>query len=167
MEYQAVSVDSRYKSVLLFGEYKVKEWTCQTLLALNLDTVSGTVLNNEQLLPNNPLRSTFFLESEAEKLLSKPADGYSGQPDASWLKYAVMGHDGLQIYLPAGLYLPLPMGTRKILLRYNYVAECMSVDSETIRSSMRVIDPSQPIIALTFDDGPSDQTDRILALFYL
>ena len=164
VEYQALSVDSRYKSVLLFGEYKVKDWTCQTLLALNLDTASGTVLNNEDLLPNNTLRSSFFLESEAKKLLGKPADGYSAQPDTSWLKYAVMGYDGLQLYLPAGLYLPLPMGTRKITLRYNYVAECMNVESETVRSSMRVIDPSQPIIALTFDDGPSDQTDRILAL---
>ncbi|MBR5111783.1 MAG: polysaccharide deacetylase family protein [Clostridia bacterium] len=164
VEYQAVSVGSRYKSILLFGEYKVKDWTCQTLLALNLDAASGTVLDNGALLPNNPLRSGFFLESAAQKLLSKPADGYTAQPDASWLKYAVMGNDGLQLYLPAGLYLPLPMGTRKITLRYSYVAECMAVDSETIRSNMRVIDPSRPIIALTFDDGPSDQTDRILAL---
>lgn len=164
VEYQSVSIDSRYKSVLLFGEYKVKDWTCQTLLALNLDAANGQILKNEDLLSRNPLRATFFLDSMVSKLISQPTDGYSGQADNSWLKYAVLGNDGLQLFLPMGLYTPIPMGTRKILLRYSHVAECMSVDSEIIRGNMRVIDPSKPMIALTFDDGPSDETDRILAV---
>ncbi len=164
VEYQAVSIDSRYKSVLLFGEYKVKEWTCETLLALNLDTVTGQILNHENLFSANPLRAMFCLESMAAKALSRPTDGYDMKTDVSWLKYAVLGKDGLQLFLPAGLYTPVGMGTRQILLRYSQVAECMTLDSQTIRGNVRVIDPSKPMIALTFDDGPSEETDRILAV---
>ena len=38
----------------------------------------------------------------------------------------------------------------------------MPLSSDTLDSFLRVIDPSQPMIALTFDDGPSEYTDRIL-----
>ncbi|MBR3108911.1 MAG: polysaccharide deacetylase family protein [Clostridia bacterium] len=162
VEYQAISLDSRYKSVLLFGEYRVKEWTCETLLALNLDTSSEQILNNQDIFSADPMRAQFCLDGLAEKLMSQPTDGYVLNPDASWLKYAVLGRDGVQLFLPKGLYTPLGMGTRFILMRYNLIGECMGFDSETIRSNIRKIDPSKPMIALTFDDGPSDETDRIL-----
>ncbi len=162
VEYQAVSLDSRYKSVLLFGEYRVKEWSCETLLALNLDASAGQLLDNGSLFSADPMRALFCLDGLAEKLMSQPTDGYAAKPDASWLAYAVLGRDGVQLFLPAGLYTPLGMGTRQILMRYSLIGECMGLDSQTIRGAVRVIDPSRPMIALTFDDGPSDQTDRIL-----
>ena len=162
VEYQAVSLDSRYKSVLLFGEYRVKDWTCETLLALNLDTSTGQIINNSDIFSADPMRAQFCLDGLAAKLMSQPTDGYAVTPDASWLEYAVLGRDGVQLFLPAGLYTPLGMGTRQILMRYSLIGECMGIDSQTIRSNIRTIDPSKPMIALTFDDGPSDETDRIL-----
>ena len=164
VEYQAISLDSRYKSVLLFGEYRVKDWTCETLLALNLDVSTEQILNNGEIFSADPMRAMFCLDGLAEKLMSQPTDGYAIQPDVSWLKYAVLGRDGVQLFLPAGLYTPLGMGTRQILMRYSLIGECMGIDSQTIQGSIRVIDPSRPMIALTFDDGPSDQTDRILTV---
>ena len=162
VEYQAISLDSRYKSVLLFGEYRVKEWTCETLLTLNLDAVTGQIIDSGTIFSADPMRAQFCLESLAAKLMSYPTDGYVIKPDASWMKYAVLGSEGVQLFLPKGLYTPIGMGTRYILLRYNLIGECVGLDSQAIRNHIRTIDPSKPMIALTFDDGPSDETDRIL-----
>lgn len=164
VEYQSLSIDSRYKSVLLLGEYKVKDWRVQTLLALNLDAQTGTLLDNEALFSADPVRALFCLESAASALVSNPTDGYSGLPDASWLRWAVLGRDGVQVFLPAGLFAPAAMGTRRLTLKYNQVGECLGLSSSAIAAHMRVIDPSKPMIALTFDDGPSEETDRILAV---
>ena len=164
VEYQAISLDSRYKSVLLFGEYRVKEWTCETLLTLNLDAVTGQIIDSGTIFSADPMRAQFCLESLAAKLMSYPTDGYVIKPDASWMKYAVLGSEGVQLFLPKGLYTPIGMGTRYILLRYNLIGECVGLDSQAIRNHIRTIDPSKPMIALTFDDGPSDETDRILAV---
>lgn len=35
-------------------------------------------------------------------------------------------------------------------------------EEETEQKAERVIDPTKPMIALTFDDGPSEYTQRIL-----
>ncbi|MDO5325207.1 MAG: polysaccharide deacetylase family protein [Clostridia bacterium] len=162
VEYQSLSIDDRYKSILLFGEYKVNNLTADTLLALNLDLETGTLLDNEALLPKNEARVTLCLEGAASSLMPKATDGYTGKADTSWLRYAVLGRDGVQVWFPAGQFIPAALGSRKLTLRYSQVAECMELYSETIRSRMRTIDPSQPMVALTFDDGPSEETDRIL-----
>lgn len=162
VEYQALSIDERYKSILLFGEYKVNNLKADVLLALNLDLETGTVLDNEALFPVNEARALLCLEGIATSLMPSATDGYTGKADLSWLKYAVLGRDGVQVWLPAGRFVPAALGSRKINLRYSQVAECMALDSETIRSHMRTIDPTKPMVALTFDDGPSEETDRIL-----
>ena len=162
VEYQAVSVDSRYKSIVLVGDYQVRDWQVQTVLALNLDTQTGALLDNENLFSADPMRALFCLESAGTTLLSNPTDGYTGIADFTWLKYAALGRDGVQLFLPAGFYLPIAMGTRRMLMKYNQIGECLGVDSQAIRSYTRTIDPTRPMVALTFDDGPSEETDRIL-----
>jgi len=163
MEYQALLLDGRYQSVLLLAEYRVGEMKTEAAFALNADSESGAVLNNEDFFSQNSLLAMYCLEGAATRLMASPADGYDGKPDASWLKYAVLGRDGVQIFLPAGLYLPQALGTRRLTLRYHQVAECMTVDAPTVKSAVRVIDPTKPMVALTFDDGPSEETDRILS----
>ena len=162
VEYQAISLDSRYKSVLLFGEYQVGSFRVETALALNLDYETNTLLDNASLFSADPVRARFCLESAASSLLSSPTDGYSAKPDDGWLKYAVLGRDGVQVFLPTGLYTPPAMGTQRLSLSYSQVGECMALSSQTIRGFIRVIDPTKPMVALTFDDGPSEETDKIL-----
>ncbi len=162
VEYQAVRVDERYCSVLLLGQYDVGSLSAQTLLALNIDLQSGEVLDNQALFSANQDRALFILETMAGDLAPARTDGYSGAPDLSWTRFAVLAKTGVQVYLPSGLFLPATVGTRCVTLRYSQVAECMTLDSQTIRSFIRVIDPTKPMIALTFDDGPSEETDRIL-----
>ena len=164
VEYQALSVDSRYKSVLLFGEYRVGEMKAETLLGLNLDMEEARVLDNLDLLSQNKLRGMLCLAGAVSSVLTGPTDGYGVQPDESWLQWAVMGRDGLQLWLPCGAFLPAGLGTRRLELPYAQVAECMGLSSPTVNSFIRVVDPSKPMIALTFDDGPSEETDKILAV---
>ena len=162
VEYQSLDVDSRYHSVVLLAEYRVGSLKAEKVLTLNVDSQEETVLDNRALLSLNEMRVRLCLESAISALLSKPTDGYSGKPGLDCLQYAALGHDAVQVFLPAGLYLPCGLGTRKLSLRYSQMAECMTLDSDALRSHMRTIDPTKPMLALTFDDGPSEQTDRIL-----
>ncbi len=164
VEYQSLNVDSRYHSVVLLAEYKVGSLKVEKVLALNVDSVEEKVLDSGKLFTSNEARVLFCLESAASALMLKPTDGYSGKPGADCFQYAALGHDGVQVFLPAGRYLPNGLGTRKLTLRYSQTAECMSLDSNAIRSHLRSIDPTKPMLALTFDDGPSEVTDRILAV---
>ena len=164
VEYQSVHLDDRYDSVLLLGRYQVGALHADTALALNLDRETGRILNPEtDLITEQTTRALFCLEAAAASLLSAPAAGYDGMADKSWLRYAVLGREGIQLLLPAGLYLPAVLGTQRLEVGYGQIAECMALDSQAIAAHRRVIDPGKPMIALTFDDGPSEETDRILA----
>ena len=162
VEYQSLNLDSRYHSVLLLAEYRADALKTETVLAVNVDSQTGAVMDPAQLFTKNEYRAVFCLESLASGLLPKPTDGYSASVDTGWLRYAVLGRDGVQVILPAGLYAPIGLGTRRLSLRYTQVSECMALDSDILRSFCRTIDPTQPMVALTFDDGPSEYTDRII-----
>ena len=162
VEYQALRIDERYQSVLLMGRYAVGTLYTDVALAVNIDAEAGAVLDNEQLFAANPARGLFLLSSAVSDLCVPMTDGYACAPDNSWLRFAVLARSGVQVYLPAGLYLPLTLSTRSVTLRYSQTAECLGLPSPAINSFKRTIDPTKPMIALTFDDGPSEETDRIL-----
>ena len=163
VEYQAVNLDSRYQSVLLMGEYAVDGFRVTAFLPVNVDRETGALLNGEtDLFVRDLTWPLFCLEGAASSFLSAPTDGYSGKPDASWLRYAVLGRDGVELYLPAGLYLPAAYGSQKLVLKYPQMTEYMALSSDYIAGFKRKIDPTKPMLALTFDDGPSEVTDRIL-----
>ncbi|MBR6186502.1 MAG: polysaccharide deacetylase family protein [Clostridia bacterium] len=163
LQYQSLQLDEQYMSVFLYGEYTVGAHTVECVLTVNADAKAGKALDGESLFESLdwPL---FCLESAATSLMSVGTDGYSGKPDRSWLQYAALGRDGVQVYLPRGLYLPYDLGTRKLTLKYQQVGEYMKISSAAVTRHIRVIDPGKPMIALTFDDGPSEETERILAV---
>lgn len=163
VEYQSLQLDEQYQSVFLFGEYAVGAQKVECALAVNVDVKAGRLLTGESLFKQAdwPL---FCLESAVAGLMSVGTDGYSGKPDPTWLEYAVLGRDGVQVYLPRGLYLPYDLGTRKMILKYQQVGEYMAVSSSAVTRHIRVIDPEKPMVALTFDDGPSEETEKILAV---
>ncbi len=163
VEYQSLNVDGRYHSVVLLAEYKAGSLKAEKVLALNIDSQEEKVLDNRALFPLNEARVQLCLDGAVSSLLVKPTDGYSDKLGADCLQYAALGHDCVQVFLPAGQFLPNGLGTRKLSLRYTQTAECMTLDSKTIHGYERTIDPTRPMLALTFDDGPSEVTDRILA----
>ena len=92
----------------------------------------------------------------------------------------VIAENSLKIILPQGEFLPMSDGTVSFtftveetadLLKYGKEDESVDVDqnketeSEIIESEKVDIDISKPVIALTFDDGPSAHTQRLLDIF--
>ena len=161
-EYQSLKVSSRYQSVVLAADYTVDGLTVQRLLTLNIDTETGKLIPAEKLFTRDRAWTLFCLESGISEMMTTPTDGYTGKPEDTWLQHAALTHSGVEVYLPAGLYVPASLGTRKVLLTYYQLAECLTLDSGFMAQFQRVIDPAKPMVALTFDDGPSDQTDRIV-----
>lgn len=162
VDYQSLDVDGRYQSIVLFGVYQAGNLKAETVLTLNIDQQTGEILNPEKDFFLSPDRAFFSIETEATALMGVPMDGYTGKPDVSWLQYAVLTPEGLALYLPSGRYLPDSLGTRRLMIGYDQIADTMALESSLIAQYIRVIDPEKPMIALTFDDGPSDETAKIL-----
>lgn len=100
--------------------------------------------------------------------------------DNALLDNWILKHDSLQIILERGKYLPMSEGT--VILEYSF-DELVGIikdsfikklqhgskentESELIENDITIpsstIDPTKPMIALTFDDGPSKHTERLL-----
>lgn len=161
VRYKAIRIDERYASVLMAGQYTAGSTTITLFLPLNVDMQEQKLLTPDDLFAQQS-RLLFFIESHMAGYLSNAADGYAIKPDSTVLSMALMGCEGLEIYLPAGLVLPAMHGDIIISLPYSQAAPLMQVNSEQINSKIRKIDPTKPMIALTFDDGPSEHTLRIL-----
>lgn len=163
VDYQTFSVDERYKSVVLAAEYRAGKTVLHRFLCLNADTREGKLLALSDCFPDD-VRLRYAVEGQLCGFLPAPLNGYDGGYTPDMLEYAVLTGEGLTFFLPAGLYLPASQGCRTLTVPYTQIAETMRIDSEAILSQRRVIDPTKPMIALTFDDGPSEETDRILSV---
>ena len=161
IEYQSLEMDDRFISVLLLADYTIDDLTAQAVLALNIDAETGAILSPTALFQSQSLVSR-SLESALSSLMPLDTDGYDGKAMDTMLSYAVLTRSGVAFYFPAGVFLPYHLGTQRLLIPYDQIAESMGISSPTIAQYIRTIDPSRPMIALTFDDGPSEQTERIL-----
>lgn len=105
--------------------------------------------------------------------------------DEHLLDLWTLNSDGLEIILERGDYLPMSAGTVNLLYSYDDVKdilllpaenEAITTETEEVTEteltenteqnlSVTTIDPDKPMIALTFDDGPSKHTARLLDIF--
>lgn len=102
--------------------------------------------------------------------------------DEALLDNWTLKNDGLEIILERGKYLAMSEGT--VTLKYSFDELVGIIDSslktepekipetdsevklpEDDDSNSASIDPTKPMIALTFDDGPSKHTERLLDMF--
>ena len=163
MEYQTLQIDERYQSIFLLADYQVANFSpVQFTCALTIDRQDNSAVAGDDLIYDPDGRLMFALESAVTPLMTTPTDGYSGKPDETWWWEAIPTKTGMAFYLHAGVYLPLSLGTRMVELEYSQIAEQLNMESELVSAHIRKIDPSKPMIALTFDDGPSEQTEKIL-----
>lgn len=99
--------------------------------------------------------------------------------DDDLLSYWVIADDVLKLILPRGEFLPMSDGTKeyifsaketKDLFKDNHPAvdteeESEDVPADTMPTTDSIIDKDKPMVALTFDDGPSAHTQRLLDIF--
>ena len=107
--------------------------------------------------------------------------------DEALLDNWTLKNDGLEIILERGKYLPMSDGT--VVLNYSFEELAGIIDSSVTKETENQlddtenetevklpenddsnlpstsIDPAKPMIALTFDDGPSKHTERLLDIF--
>lgn len=105
--------------------------------------------------------------------------------DEHLLDLWTLNSDGLEIILERGDYLPMSEGT--VILHYSYdevkdilllpvenaatateteeLTETERMENTEQNLSATTIDPDKPMVALTFDDGPSKHTARLLDIF--
>lgn len=101
--------------------------------------------------------------------------------DEQILESGVLTDEGIEIILNRGEYLPMSEGTKTAFFAYDDVKHMLVEDfdytkeksaeeeenpeSPSEKQDDRVIDPDKPMVALTFDDGPSAHTERLLDIF--
>lgn len=105
--------------------------------------------------------------------------------DEHLLDLWTLNSDGLEIILERGDYLPMSEGTVKLLYSYDDLKDILLLPieneseireteeltetelTESIENNLSstTIDPDKPMVALTFDDGPSKHTTRLLDIF--
>ena len=101
--------------------------------------------------------------------------------DENLLEHWTLKNEGVEIILKRGDYLPMSEGTVTLLYPYDEITDIFSfqkeLNEENISEEMEVqttpgqelpaseINPEKPMVALTFDDGPSKHTERLLDTF--
>ncbi len=147
---------------------------------------SGKLLNMDAVLKNDARK-------DFEALVVEKAEIKTEDIDENMLDNFVFTEDGVVVVLERGMYLSSSDGEKEILLSYDEIAEFIkdefvfkapheesetepSTDAETeiltetatevpTQTYERKIDPEKPMLALTFDDGPSAHTERLLDIF--
>jgi peptidoglycan/xylan/chitin deacetylase (PgdA/CDA1 family) len=210
VQYDSYLVNGRLVGIALKGMFMttVMANPAEIVKTFNLDLNRGVMLQNSDIL--EPARNVDILLLLKNKILaddidSSVTDRVLAGMDASWLKNIVINHDGIDVVLERGLYMPTYLGTRTYTLTYEELGSAFLLGPkattaeppvsiappeptpsdtpepatqapptaaptyeptdnppDTGNPPERVIDPSKPMLALTFDDGPSKYTDQLL-----
>ncbi len=162
LSYSSVRLDEGFTSVVLMGRYTVPDIEPLLIIkAFTLDTENDRVLDPSDYM-SDPSRIIFQANAKYRRIFSQVSGGYDSPEDLDWLDNCTLDTDGITFYLLPGEALPLEAGPQRVTLKYCQTSYYLSLDLEVIEQGKRKIDPSKPMIALTFDDGPSEQTFRIL-----
>ena len=139
--------------------------------SFNADISTGKLLKLEDLLLPEGLEKLTVLLVDKSGI-------YGEQVDENILKHWFLRPDGLEITFYPGEYRPASLGMESFLFSYDILEDILvlpetSAETEsppiepellspTEPSAMPGIDPKKPMIALTFDDGPGEHTDKLL-----
>ena len=170
----------RYVGVLEAGWYDSPFFarSLDILRAFNADLATGELIAGEDFFLPEHLPDVYALiEAKLDQIPESTLPARTVPVDASWLDNALLTDTGVAIALTRGDYLPEAMGMQLIELPYAQVEPYLRIPMPqqivqphltprpgTAQPGTRVIDPSRPVVALTFDDGPSEYTEGILEL---
>lgn len=169
--YDSYWVQGRYIGVLEQGEMRMADAQQGTSLmfALNVDTYTGAVLTYQDIFAADKLNTLLSIVQSALAEQTR-SSGWILMPDA--LQYAVLMNDGVGFAVPSG-----NGGTHLVVLSYRMLIEeglmAMAIDipseqAEEPEATMPepetepAVEGRQPMVAITFDDGPSKYTWDIL-----
>ena len=184
IQFDSYLADNRYAGVVEYGIFNTSDMAHPADIArtFNIDTETGTLLANSEILDYSQTESILALTRT--KLTEKypGAADIPGKPeiDENWLEHIALGHDGVIIVLERYAFLPGYFGMVKVTLPYDELGTAFILKAQPappappaessaepsaapdVPPQSGGIDPSKPMIALTFDDGPSKYTSQVL-----
>ena len=180
VSYESFITDGKYVSVKMSGFYDSPNLAhpVEIIETFNGNTETEGLMSIEELL----------LDSGTEKLqqlICERAGVEKELVDENLLAKWLITKDGLQIILSRGEYLPMSDGTKTVKLTYEELKgiirsaegekeqnEAQNTKPEEDKNepqnqsdNKNTIDKTKPMVALTFDDGPSAYTERLLDTF--
>ena len=177
VDYSSYLIQNAFVSVKLIGIYD-RPYLAHPIdisASFNASKTTGKLLAIEDvLLPDG--------KEALQDMVIKDAGVVAEFVDENLLNHWLLTPDGLEITLVRGDYLPMSDGTVTLLYSYEKLDDILSLSGpapqeppvqddpqpaptpETNNLSSTA-DPSKPMLALTFDDGPSAHTERLLDAF--
>lgn len=185
--YDSCVYSSKYVSIKMSGTY-IAEYMAHPVditKTFNADIETGKLLSLNDILIEGKIKTV-------EKTVIKKAGVKSSDVDKKLLDNWFLTKDGLEITLNRGEYLPMSSGTKTVFFPTDELKGILkgtreetsgtqkettkaektpqTSQSETVpekedNNDKTVISPNKPMIALTFDDGPSAHTERLLDIF--
>lgn len=175
--YESYYADETTASVVMTGTFMAPYMAhpVDIVKAFNVDLEKKSLFSVGELFDEDNRNS--FARKVAEKTGVKAED-----IDRNFLNNGYLTSEGIVVVLERGAYLPMSDGTKTAELSYEEIGSLMKkhfgntlpeedaeevVDAPIVSqdSTPREIDPDKPMIAITFDDGPSAHTDRLLDIF--
>lgn len=153
IQYESFRIGERYVSVHFKGMFRnpAKDQMQDVFKTFNVDCTTGEVLSLEGYTGVKP---AWILPSAMKKA------GITEQNPAIIENWTV-AEDGIALMLSGEAYLLAP-GEVKVIrfidAELNQIKANPPIDTSHI-------DPNKPVLALTFDDGPSRHTERLLDIF--
>ena len=175
--YESFYADENTASVVMTGTFLAPFMAhpIDIVKTFNVDLKNKRVFGVSELFSEG--KGQIFINRIADKAGLEAEDAVEGLLDNAYLT-----KDEIVVVLERGEYLPMSDGTKYVSFSYKDIEELMKkpfeesqmqkqedeiVDSSVVEGNTNKIktDPDKPMIALTFDDGPSAHTDRLLDIF--
>lgn len=188
IQFDSYLLNDRFAGIVLQGMFinTALAHPIDIIQTFNLDLENEMFLDNSDILDFSQAEDILSLLSEKILEVCPDADGMLSDMDESWLTHIAIGDKGIYVILERAAFLPGYIGSLKILLPYDELEFALLLGKEdkaetipeitqtpeatpgliapSVPPQSANIDPTRPMIALTFDDGPSRYTLRILEL---
>ena len=187
IQFDSWLVDGRYAGILENGIFSDSHLAHPggIVRTFNIDTKNGTLLSNTDILDYSRAEDILALTRETIEEEYPETAEFLEDMDENWLGNIAIGHDGIIVVLERNAYLPGYLGTVKVTLPYKKLGKAFILGTDPVTEPTKPpkkpsskpsanpvipntppqsgdIDPSKPMIALTFDDGPSKYTSKVL-----
>jgi len=190
LQYNAFLLNGKYAGIIINGIYNEAGMSesSDIIKTFNLDLENERFVGISEVINMDDPAKIFSLLRE--RILHEYPDTYTYSHrlyniSDAWLDNWVTGHNGIIVVLARGIFMPEFFGTLTVTLPYEDLdlilfsktipvpdpepdpvtepePKIEFTEEDVIESNKKIIDTDRPFIALTFDDGPSQHTARIL-----
>jgi len=172
IHFNSYFVEDRYVGILQHGIFTGTHLAApkEIIRAFNIDSERGVFLDNSDIIDYGQAETVLsLLRHELEIKYRNIENDFFEEAGESLLDNIVIGHEGIIVMVEGGMFATLcyeDLGTALRLGEEPDPEPAAATPSHPAWFPAHMlkydVDPSKPMVALTFDDGPSRHTDQIL-----